>query len=90
MEEEVFDAEEYYEKVVKQDTENVRAAMGHLIDTVSKFMSVERVDDLTGEDFATMVTTLDFAKFVISGVMYTHGLPYCGHEHEEDEDDVNE
>lgn len=79
--------EEAYEKAVEADTENIKTALSGLIDTLSPFMAARRMDELTTEDFAAILTNLDFTKFVISGVMYTHGLPYCGHIHDEDEED---
>lgn len=78
---------EHYETAIKADTENINRAMDSLIDSVSTFKASARADDLTPDDYANMLFSLDYAKFIISGVMYLHGLPLCGHDHEDEEED---
>lgn len=83
--------EEAYREATKTDLINLNAAMDRLIDSVSRFKGAQGFDDLDENDFAKMIADLDFAKFVTSGVMYLHGMPICGHDHSEDEEeDVEE
>lgn len=75
-----------YEETIKMDLSNLNTAMDRLIDSVSRFKSVTSLEDLGHEDFARMLADLDYAKFIVSGVMYLHGIPICGHDHSGDED----
>lgn len=78
--------EEMLQKSLQNDTDNMNQAMDGLIDTVSKFKSVSSVAELTNDDFGEMLASLQFAAFVISGIMYNHGIQMCGHDHDEDEE----
>lgn len=86
MENEDNGFEEAYREAIRVDLGNINSAMDGLIDSVSRFKAVQSVDDLGPDDFANMITHLDYAKFIISGVMYLHGMPICGHD-DHDEDD---
>lgn len=86
MEEENPEFEEAYQEAIKMDLTNINSAMDRLIDSVSRFKSVRSIDDLEPTDFAKMLADLDYSKFIISGVMYLHGLPICGHDHSGDEE----
>ena len=77
--------EEAYEKAIRTDGDNISKAMDSLIDSVSRFKSVERVDEISKEEWGQMLASLDYARFIVSGVMYFYGLPICGHDHEDEE-----
>lgn len=91
MEEIDPDDEKFFDKLQAADLKQIDTAMNRLIDTVSKFKSVEALDELNAEDFVEMLWSLDQASFVVSGVMYSYGVnPYdeCDHDHDdEDEED---
>lgn len=82
--------EEMYEKTMNRDHKNLNQSLDDLIDSVSKFKAAHRIDELTAEDFAEFLVDLDYARFVLSGVMYLHGIPLCGHIHEDDEEEEDE
>ncbi len=84
------DFEELYQEAIKNDLTNLDSAMERLIDSVSRFKSVQSLEDLDAVDFADMLANLDFAKFVVSGVMYLHGIPICGVDHDEGDESHNE
>jgi hypothetical protein len=77
--------EEIYQQIVALDQENIHEAMNRLIDSVSGFKAKE-ITEISSVEFAQMLLDLDFAKFIVSGVMYRHNVPYCGHDHSEDEE----
>lgn len=90
MEELDPDDERFVDKLQAADLKQIDTAMNRLIDTVSRFKSVETLDELKGEDFIEMLWSLDQASFVVSGVMYTYGInPYdeCDHEHDDEDED---
>lgn len=84
--------EEFEEEALeslKADQGNFNRALDALIDSVSHFKAAGG-DDLTEikpEDWGQMLNTLDFARFIVSGLMYGYGISLCGHDHSEDEDD---
>lgn len=84
------DFEEAYQEAIAVDLKNINGAMDRLIDSVSRFKSAQGLDDLDPNDFAKMLADLDYAKFITSGVMYLHGMPICGHDHTDEEEDEDE
>lgn len=86
MDEENSEFDELYQEAIKADLSNLNSAMDRLIDSVSRFKSVPSIDELEHTDFAKMLADLDYSKFIVSGVMYLHGIPLCGHDHSGDED----
>jgi hypothetical protein len=67
------------------DLENVKMIMDDLLDVVAKFNSL---DEITEEDYANVKMVLDFANFVVSGVIYSNGIDLCaGHGHGSEDDD---
>jgi hypothetical protein len=86
MEEE---AKQEFLDFIKGDVKNLNLALDRLIDSVSSFKG-KGTDVFTEDDpeglWIKMQEDLDFAKFIISGLMYAHGLPLCNHDHDEEED----
>lgn len=65
------------------DVENLRTALDDLIEIIVKFKGFEKN---TEEDFSKLKSALDFADFIVSGIVYANGLDLCaGHDHDEDE-----
>lgn len=85
MEFEDEEAEQVYRETIAMDLKNINEAMNNLIDSVSKFKSIDSIEQLSDEDFAVMLAHLDYARFMVSGVMYLHGRPICGHDHNDEE-----
>lgn len=74
---------------IKPDIKNMNEALDQLIDSVSTFKSNGSemfTDDSKEEEWVKMQDAIDFAKFIFSGLMYSHGIPTCFHEEEEDDD----
>lgn len=66
----------------EDDTQNIKLVMDDLIDLIVKF---NNLDETTEEDYAALKTALDFANFIVSGIIYANGLDLCaGHDHDED------
>lgn len=59
------------------DKENLKATVDALIDHVVKFNGV---DEYSNEDIIDLMYTLDEAKFVVSGIIYSNGMSICDHE----------
>lgn len=78
--------EEMYEETMNRDHKNLNAALDDLIDSVSKFKAANRIDELTAEDYAEFMVDLDYARFMLGGIMYLHGIPLCGHFHDAEEE----
>lgn len=74
---------------VEVDQDNFNRALDHLIDSVSLFKATGGQDltEIQPKDWGKMLETLDFARFIVSGLMYSYGIAICGHEHEEEEND---
>lgn len=81
------EAEEVYERTITIDNKNVHKALDELIDSLTKFKAADRIDDLTTEDYAKFLTDLDYARFMVGGVMYLHSIPLCGHFHDDDDEE---
>lgn len=65
---------EEFKQSLKEDQLNVDKSMDLLIDVVSKFKSSQGIENLSTDDWAEMLTALDFGKFIISGIMYSYGM----------------
>lgn len=66
------------------DINHLKLVMDDLIDVVAKFNGL---DTITEEDFAHLKTVVDFANFIVSGVIYANGLDLCaGHDHSDDDE----
>jgi hypothetical protein len=83
------EAKQEFLDFIETDIDNLNGAMNRLIESVSGFMG--KGTDLFTEDDAEglwvkMINDLDYAKFIVSGLMYAHGLPLCNHDHDEEED----
>ncbi len=63
------------------DKENLTAVLDTLIEDVVKMKGFEGFDD---RDLVGFMQTLDESKFVISGIIYSNGIPLCDHEIDED------
>lgn len=67
------------------DIANVKLVMDDLIDVVAKFNGL---DEMTEADYGDLKGTLDFANFVVSGIIYSNGIDLCAsHEHDEEDED---
>lgn len=67
------------------DTQNIKLVVDDLIDLVVKFSNLE---ETTEADYAALKAALDFANFVVSGIIYANGLDLCaGHDHAKDDDE---
>jgi hypothetical protein len=88
--EEFFENEDFKEELAN-DQSNFQSALDHLIDSVSHFKANgdKSLVDIEPMEWAKMLETLNFATFIISGLMYSYGIPICGHDHD-DEDDKEE
>lgn len=76
------------EAELNADQDNFNRALDHLIDAVSGFKA-NGGDDFTNidpEKWGEMLQVLDFARFIVSGIMYSYGISICGHDHSEDSD----
>ena len=80
-----MDEDEAYQKAIEADLENLNSATDHLIDMVTRIKSIKSTEELKDHEFLGFLQDLDFARFVVSGIMYLHNKPLCVHE-EEDED----
>lgn len=83
-----MDDEDFKEELAT-DQRNFNQALDHLIDSVSHFKATGS-QDLTmikPEEWGRMMDVLQFATFVVSGLMYGYGINICGHEHDEDDDE---
>jgi hypothetical protein len=70
----------------EDDLANVRQVMNELIDVVAKFNGLE---EITEADYANLKTVIDFANFIVSGIIYANAIDLCAnHEHHDDEDGV--
>lgn len=90
MEEFDEETEKFFDKLQAADLKAIDTAMNKLIDSVSKFKSVETLEELKGEDFVNMLYALEHSHFVISGVMYTYGMNVyedCDHDHDDEDED---
>ena len=66
------------------DLENTKQVLDDLIDIVVTFNGV---DEPTPADWTEFKAVLDFANFVISGVIYANGIELCDHEHDDEDDE---
>lgn len=67
------------------DLENINVVMGDLIDIVARFNGMEEPGE---NDWSELKAVLDFANFVVSGIVYANGLDLCaGHGDDDDDDD---
>ena len=82
-------AEDFQAEVLRIDMKNLDDALDRLIESLSGFKARGR--DMFTEDnselWASLKSDLDFANFIVSGLMYSHGMIICSHDEEEDEDD---
>lgn len=67
------------------DRQNMQAVMEDLIDNVVTFNS--KGGFTKDEEFVTLALTLDNASFIVSGIMYKHGMELCAGMHDDDEED---
>lgn len=78
-------AEEEGLSLSNDDIDNMKIVVNDLIDIVAKFSGPTEVTEV---DFSELKAVLDFAQFVVSGVIYSNGLDICaGHGHDDEEDD---
>lgn len=81
--------DEFLTEVLKVDKEHLDQALDRLIDSVSGFKS--RGMDMFIEDesdlWVALKNDLDFANFIISGLMYSHGMVPCDHDNEEEDEE---
>jgi hypothetical protein len=82
--------EKFFDKLQAADLKAIDKAMNRLIDTVSKFKSVDTLEELKPEDFIDMLYSLEHSHFVVSGVMYTYGMNVYEEDCEHDHDDEDE
>lgn len=90
MEEFDADDEKFFDKLQAADLKSIDKAMNKLIDSVSKFKSVETLEELEPDDFVNMLYALEHSHFVVSGVMYTYGLNVyedCDHDHDDEDEE---
>lgn len=67
------------------DIQNMKLVMDGLIDFVAKFNGL---DEVTEADYSAFKAELDFANFIVSGIIYSNGMDLCaGHEHDDGGDD---
>lgn len=70
------------------DLANIKIVMDDLINVVASFQAAE---EHTDADYAALKHVLDFADFVVSGIIYSNGLDLGAHDddcdHDEDNDD---
>jgi len=78
--------EEEAKAELQNDQKNLDVVIDHLIDSVSHFRSNESLADIEMEEWAKMLEVLDLTKYIVSGIMYSYGIPPCGHDHDEDEE----
>ena len=85
MDEEVGDE---FLKAIKVDQENFNGALDRLIESVSSFKAQgsEMLTDVEDDQWIQMQINLDYAKFILSGIMYSYGLPLCDHDHSEEDE----
>jgi hypothetical protein len=70
----------------KDDLANIKIVMNDLIDVVAEFQGAV---DHTDAHYAALKNVLDFANFVVSGIIYSNGLDLdADHDHDDDEDGV--
>lgn len=63
------------------DLENIGIVVNDLIDCVTKFTGF---DEPKADDYVNLLHTLDYAKFIVSGIMYSNGMDVCtGHDDDE-------
>lgn len=68
----------------EEDIHNTKESINELIDVVVKFSG--DAAGWTEAKFEELKSVLDFAQFVISGVIYSNGMDLCaGHDHEDEE-----
>jgi hypothetical protein len=69
----------------EEDVENMKTIMDDLIDAVVRFNGMTEPDEAA---FSGLKSALDFANFVVSGVIYSNGMDLCaGHDHDEEDND---
>lgn len=79
--------EKFLAKLQAADLKNLTEAANNLIDPISKFMSTKELEELEPQDFVDALNALDYATFIISGIMYSYGMnSSCDHDHDEEED----
>lgn len=70
------------------DLANIKIVMDDLIDVVAEFQAA---DDHKDEHYAALKSVLDFANFVVSGIIYSNGLDLghdnCDHDDDDEDDD---
>lgn len=71
-----------------EDLDNMKIVMDDLIDTIAKFNGL---DGPTEAQYALLKSSLDFASFVVNGVIYSNGFDLCAaHDHNEETDEEDE
>lgn len=69
----------------EEDLENMKVVMDDLIDIIARFNGIDAPDEAA---YSRLKSALDFANFVVSGVIYSNALDLCAsHDHDEEEDD---
>lgn len=66
------------------DLENIKMVMTDLIDVVATFNGF---DEPTEDDWSELKAVLDFANFVVSGIIYSNGIDLCAGHGDDDEDE---
>lgn len=68
-----------------EDLDNTKIVIDDLLEAVVKFNGL---DEITEADYVKLKATVDFAQFVVSGIIYANGFDLCGdHDHDTDDDE---
>lgn len=70
----------------EQDHKALHGALDDLIDGIVKFKGK---DEQSEEDLVELMYSLDYSKFIVSGIIYANGICICNEcgTHNEDTDD---
>lgn len=66
-------------RTIKANQDNLNRALDCLIESVSVFKArgSDMLTNIEDEEWSKMLTALDFGKFIVSGLMYSYGMPIC-------------
>lgn len=67
----------------ERDQQALDSVLEDLIDTVVRFKGGEEHSD---EDLIELMQSMDYGKFIVSGIIYSNGICVCGDCAEHDED----
>lgn len=70
----------------EEDLHNIKVVMSDLLDVVAKFNGLDEIEEA---DYANLKTVIDFAQFVVSGIIYSNGLDLCA-DHDHDDESNND